>query len=251
MKRDGDARPWALIAVKPFSAAKQRLSSLLTSTQRVRFAQAMLHDVLGVLAHSTELAGIVAVASDPDAAMLVRLYGAVHCHDRFDAGTNMAVRQGLSFLEENGGSGAIIVHADAPFLSADELTTAIRWLTKACLVIVPASRDGGVNLLASRLPMPIEPCFGTDSLARHLAAAHIADVEPTILRLDGLGFDIDRADDFALCMKAVSGAQATVPQDAILRHIMSSGSGACTRALISEFLLQDEQIQSVQIASQC
>jgi 2-phospho-L-lactate guanylyltransferase len=194
---------WAMVPVKPFTLAKGRLSSVLSPSQRARLAQAMLHDVLNVLAQIDDLAGILIVTSDPDAAKLVSAYGALVCHDPYDAGTNCAVRQGLRVLREQGRGAVMVVHGDVPFLNANEIASVLARLRTSAMVIAPALRDGGVNLLAARLPSPIEPCFGSNSFVRHLNAARAAGVEPAILRLDGIGFDIDRAEDLAECADAV------------------------------------------------
>lgn len=197
MKGDLGRGCWALVPVKPFSIAKRRLSTVLSPAQRESLAQAMLHDVLGVLAQSHELAGILVVTSDPDAVNLARGYGAAACRDEFDGGTNLAVLQGVRALDEQGRSAVMIVHGDVPLLTTMEVASVIESLDKSSIVIAPASRDGGVNLLAAKLPLSIEPCFGTDSFARHLDAARGAGLAPVILRLEGIGFDIDRADDIA------------------------------------------------------
>lgn len=239
MKGDPGKGLWALVPVKRFSIAKQRLSSVLSPCQRGRLAQAMLHDVLSVLAQIDELAGILVVTSDPEAVKLAAAYGAIACRDKFDAGTNLAVRQGLRALQEQGRNAVnavMIVHADVPFLNASEIASVIAALRTSPMVIVPACRDGGANLLAAELPLPIEPCFGTDSFAHHLGAAMAAGVEPAILRLEGIGFDIDRGDDLTACGLG-DDAKATP----LTR----------TRALLAQFQKPADQNQSFFIASQC
>jgi 2-phospho-L-lactate guanylyltransferase len=43
----------------------------------------------------------------------------------------------------------------------------------------------------------MEPCFGTDSRARHVAAARNLGLASMELRLAGLGFDVDEPEDLA------------------------------------------------------
>ena len=66
MDADGDI--WAVVPVKETAAAKQRLAGLLVAGARRQLALAMLADVLQAIAGVPELAGIVAVTVDPDAA---------------------------------------------------------------------------------------------------------------------------------------------------------------------------------------
>jgi hypothetical protein len=65
---DADGNIWAIVPVKETAAAKQRLAGLLVAGARRQLALAMLADVLQAIAGVPELAGIVAVTVDPDAA---------------------------------------------------------------------------------------------------------------------------------------------------------------------------------------
>ena len=65
---DADGNIWAVVPVKETAAAKQRLAGLLVAGARRQLALAMLADVLQAIAGVPELAGIVAVTVDPDAA---------------------------------------------------------------------------------------------------------------------------------------------------------------------------------------
>ena len=65
---DADGNIWAIVPVKETAAAKQRLAGLLVAGARRQLALAMLADVLQAIAGAPELAGIVAVTVDPDAA---------------------------------------------------------------------------------------------------------------------------------------------------------------------------------------
>lgn len=190
-----DSRPWALVPVKRLSQAKQRLATALTPAERAELARAMLHDVLAVLSRATTLAGVLVVTPDAEAAALARGYGAIVRDDPLEQGTNTAVRQGLEFLQEQGRPGVLVVPGDVPFLTSLEIREVVDTLHRAPLVLVPATRDGGTNLLAGTLPLSIAPAFGTGSLARHLAAARARDIEPALMHLKGLGHDVDTPAD--------------------------------------------------------
>ncbi len=48
---------WAIVPVKTFAQAKQRLASVLSAQERARLAEAMLCDVLEQLTALSQLAG--------------------------------------------------------------------------------------------------------------------------------------------------------------------------------------------------
>lgn len=190
-----DSRPWALVPVKRFSEAKQRLATALTPGERAELARAMLHDVLAVLSRATTLAGVLVVTPDTQAAALAHGYGAIVRDDPLEQGTTAAVRQGLEVLQEQGRPGVLVVPGDVPFLTSLEIREVVDTLHRAPLVLVPATRDGGTNLLAGTLPLSIAPAFGTGSFARHLAAARSQGIEPVLMCLKGLGHDVDTPAD--------------------------------------------------------
>ncbi len=58
---------WAVVPVKEFARAKQRLAGLLSAGLRQKLADAMFEDVLESLSAVNDLAGIVVVTVDPEA----------------------------------------------------------------------------------------------------------------------------------------------------------------------------------------
>ena len=56
---------WAVVPVKEFEGAKQRLSSCLSREERRALATIMLEDVLDALSAVKQLAGVLVVTVDP------------------------------------------------------------------------------------------------------------------------------------------------------------------------------------------
>lgn len=216
-------RPWAVVPVKAFAQAKRRLAPVMAPDERAALARAMLHDVLAALAGSDDLAGILVITSDPAAAELVRDYGAVVRPDGLDQGTNAAVCQGLRVLQRHRQKGAMIVPGDVPFITRAEIGEVVDAMTARPLVLVPATRDGGTNLLAGALPLPIAPAFGTGSFSRHLAAARSCGIDPAVIRLQGLGRDIDVAGDLASPAEGAPRSRALINRFAPLAPTPSRG----------------------------
>lgn len=189
--------PWAVVPVKRLDRAKSRLAPVLGPADRIRLARAMCLDVLGTLAAEPRLGGILVVSSDPEVAAMADSLGAGVCEDGPVEGTDAAIRTGLSALDRRTADPCLVVPADIPFLTAEELTRMIDGLGSAPIVICPALGDGGTNLMALAQTSLIPTAFGCDSFARHLAAARARDLTCRIERLAGAGRDIDRPQDLA------------------------------------------------------
>ncbi|MFG1426242.1 2-phospho-L-lactate guanylyltransferase [Roseixanthobacter glucoisosaccharinicivorans] len=197
---------WALVPVKRFALAKRRLAPELSPTERASLAKAMLRHVLGVLAGCRGLAGILVVTSDPEAMTLARAFGAHVLPDAVEEGTNAAVRAGMAALDRAGKGGVIVVPGDVPGITRAEMDAVMDALARASVVLVPATRDGGTNLLAARPPALMAPSFGPSSFARHLESAQATGSAPCVLHLPGLGHDIDVSADLAALPAALMPA---------------------------------------------
>lgn len=186
---------WAVVPVKSPSAAKQRLAPLLDARERRRLARAMLDDVLEACIGARLLAGIVVVTADPEVAALAEEAGALALREAQERGTNAAIEAGIGAVTAFA-SGVVVVPADVPHATAASIDSAARLCARApALVLVPASRDGGTNLLACSPPDLIRPSFGAGSFARHCASAARAGIAPLLPSLGRLDLDLDRPAD--------------------------------------------------------
>lgn len=187
---------WAVVPVKRFDEAKQRLMGALDSAGRAALAAAMLGDVLEQLLATAGLAGVLVVTSDAEAMTIAESFGAAVLTDPADSGVNDAVVSGLSKLSSLGASAAIIAPSDIPFVTSAELGVVLAALERTAVVLTPAARDGGTNILALSPPDVLAPAFGPDSFARHCALAR--NLRPAVIALEGAGRDIDAPADLAL-----------------------------------------------------
>ncbi|HEX3574746.1 MAG TPA: hypothetical protein VHU42_09115, partial [Rhodopila sp.] len=69
--------------------------------------------------------------------------------------------------------------------------------------IVPAHDELGSNAVLCAPPFAVPLRFGDDSYFPHLAAARTQGIEPTIVRLPGIGMDIDHPADLRSFMAAM------------------------------------------------
>ena len=67
--------------------------------------------------------------------------------------------------------------------------------------IVPAHDEKGSNCIIMTPPDAVPLRFGDDSYFPHLDAARKLDIEPAIVRLPGIGMDIDHPEDIFRFMR--------------------------------------------------
>lgn len=206
---------WALVPVKRFDRAKARLSGLLGPSERAALAEAMLGDVLDALARTPGIAGVLVVSGSIRARELALEAGAEIDDDPLESGVNEAVDRGLRRLESMAISAVVVTPSDLPFATSAEFAAVLAALDRAPVVLAPAARDGGTNILAMAPPGALAPSFGPDSFARHLASAQAIGLRLAVLTLAGAGHDID------------------VPAD--LDSSAAPGAGARTRACLAGF----------------
>ena len=185
---------WAAVPVKEFAGAKQRLSSLLTPEQREALAAAMLEDVLATLA-AAPLAGIMVNTLDPVATELARRYGARVVTDDARGGHTGAVTAMARILAAEGHD-MLTVPGDIPRVTAAEIAAVVEAHRPApSLTIVPAHDELGSNAMLCSPPLVMPFRFGDNSFFPHLATARALGIEPTIVKLPGIGLDIDQPED--------------------------------------------------------
>ena len=222
---------WAAVPVKEFAGAKQRLSPTLTSQQRQALAAAMLEDVLAALAKAP-LAGIMVNTADPVASELARRYGARVVTTGARDGHTGAVAAMARILSEEGREGMLTVPGDIPRVTAAEIASLIEARRPApSITIAPAHDERGSNAVLCMPPTVMPLRFGDDSFLPHLAAARALGIEPTIVKLPGVGLDIDQPDDVRAFLRAAGGR--TTRALAALGHAAQSRTDAPKRSDIS------------------
>ena len=183
-----------MLPVKRLTGAKQRLSPVLSESERTDLARAMLLDVLVALRHAWGLAGVAMVTEDKEARALAREHGAALIGEAA-GGLNAALTAGLSSLATYGAGGALIIHGDLPLVTAGEITALVAAHPGGKAATFVPARDGGTNamLLSPVDALPLS--YGEGSFEKHRAAALERNMAVTLLGLPGLELDIDTPDD--------------------------------------------------------
>ncbi len=185
------ATAWALVPIKPFPAAKSRLSAALSREECEQLAAGMARDVLRALIAAPEIAGIGILTGEASLARFPEAAGA------------------RLFAETPGGDWcADLATSDLPTLAAGDIRALLAAHTATSEgVTVAAARDGGTNALVVTPPTIIPFRFGPDSAAAHLAEATQRGVASQRLDLPAFARDIDTPDDVRwLCQQRVACA---------------------------------------------
>lgn len=195
--------------MKSFGAAKQRLAATLGTGAREALAQAMFTDVLSTLRHVPGLDEIAVVTVDRAAQSAASGERVTLLHDSAQAGQSEAALVGIRHAIEAGYDRALLVPGDTPLLRPGEVAGLIA--EPHSVLIIPDRRGSGTNALVLSPPDAIEPSFGPDSFARHLAAAEAAGVPHRTVQVPGLALDVDTPDDLAELAAALEGSRGRAP----------------------------------------
>lgn len=200
---------WAVLPVKNFVSANQRLAGVLTPFERRALAQAMVEDVLTTLSEVAALDGILVVSRDPKAVALSRRYGVRLMVEDGNRGQTAAVMAAAATLAAERVDGLFAVPGDVPLATAAEIDEVLaRHGPAPSMTIVPARDEQGSNCIACSPPDAISFRFGHDSFVRHLEAARLEGIVPRVVHLPGLGLDIDTPADLACLLSRPGKARA-------------------------------------------
>lgn len=184
-----------LVPVKNLATAKQRLAALFDQPTRTQLAQAMLHDVLDVLASWQNRPPVSLVTDDPFAVGLARTYAFEVIEDPDNLGETHAIEMATRHCMDRGIESTLVVPGDIPLIRPEELDRILAAAPTAGSVLVPAADGRGSNAIFRR-PAGLFPLrFGNDSFKPHLAAARAARKPCVVLSLPGIALDIDNPAD--------------------------------------------------------
>lgn len=185
----------AVLPVKRFAAAKQRLAAGVEDERRPDLVAAMLEDVLEAIGAARSIERTIVVTAEPRAAALAGAAGAEVIDDPDRGGHSGAALAGVARAMELGAECAVLLPGDCPLLEPRELERLLTGLPERYAAIVPDRHGTGTNALALAPPDAIEPAFGEGSCARHVAAARAAAVPYAVEELPSLALDLDTPAD--------------------------------------------------------
>jgi 2-phospho-L-lactate guanylyltransferase len=195
---------YAVLPVKRFERAKQRLGGTLSDGSRWALAEAMVTDVLVALRRAATVDHVLVVTCEPRAESLAIGWGADVIADPQERSHSDAAMIGIRAAVERGATRVLLVPGDCPSLSprdVDELLGAGEGV-----VIVPDRHGTGTNALVLNPPDAIAPAFGPGSCERHADLARDAGVHWEIHQAPSLTLDVDTGEDLEALQEALAAS---------------------------------------------
>ena len=187
---------WAIVPIKPFDAAKSRLSAVLTKRQRTELALDLLQNTLSILADWESLAGTLVASADPLVWKAAGQYRVEVLREPDVPGLNESLSRATLEIDRLGAEGALIIPGDLPFLDHPALQKIIDLANCSPLVaIAPDKNRQGTNAMLVSPNGAIPYCYGPDSFHKHQEAARLAHIPTYTLDLASLAIDIDLPED--------------------------------------------------------
>lgn len=194
----------AVLPVKRFGAAKQRLAAGIDDERRAAVVAAMLEDVLEAIGEARSIERTIVVTSEPVAMELAVGAGAEVLPDPGEGGHSGAALAGVARALESGAACAALLPGDCPLLDPRELERLLTGMPERFVAVVPDRHGTGTNTLALAPPDAIRPAFGEGSCARHVAAAREAGVPYAVEELPSLALDLDTPADVVALTRALA-----------------------------------------------
>jgi 2-phospho-L-lactate guanylyltransferase len=190
-------RTIAVLPIKNFGDAKQRLASALGSGSRQALAQAMFSDVLGSLRHMESLEGVVVVTADRAAEAAAQGARVRVLPDEPRAGQSPATLVGVRYALSAGIERVLLVPGDTPLIDPREIDDLLARAEDERLdaVIVPDRHGSGTNGLLLSPPDALSPSFGRGSRARHEEEARERELRFRVQAVPSLLHDVDTPED--------------------------------------------------------
>ena len=206
---------WAIVPIKTFDQAKRRLASVLSLEERRLLMLAMARDVLTALMRCRRLSGVLIVSRTTEADALAQTFGTERFAESPHADLSGALTQARDYLTENlGARGVMIVPADVPLISAQEIDAILA--DHESVTVVPDDERLGTNGLICSPPDIIPFLFDGRSFQPHLDAAFSAGVTPRVVPSARFALDIDTPDDLRTLL-------ATKPRSQTGTYLVKSG----------------------------
>ena len=218
-------RATAIIPVKRFSHANQRLLSELDPRARALVAGSMLTDVIAAVGACEPVERIIVVSGEGRAERIA-LDGSKRfrtplevLQDPVDKGHSEAATLGIVRAKSLGASCVALLPGDCPLLDPAELAAALRAHPGAGVGVIPDRHGSGTNGLILAPADAIRPAFGPDSRRIHLERAEARGLDGTLLELGSMGLDLDTPDDLVRMRATLAEDPERAPEtaEALLR----------------------------------
>jgi len=189
----------ALIPVKGFSNAKQRLSRLLDGADRELFAEVMFRDVLKQVLKAQGLAETFVVTGDDKVAEIATRLGAQVIREEAEKGETDAVDFARLELKQLGREAVLVIPGDLPLVRSADIDEVLAQIPNGAsfpfALLVPSHDRMGTNALLLAPPDIIKLRFGYDSFSYHMSQVSAQGLPMRFVENERIALDIDEPKD--------------------------------------------------------
>lgn len=197
---------WAIVPLKTFSEAKQRLAEVLSEAERRDLMLAMARDVLTTLSHCKNLTGVLIASRTHEADALAQAFSTERFSESPNADLPGTLTQASEYLQRHlGATGVMIMPADVPMIDAEEIDAILADHDQVTLI--PDRENLGTNALIASPADAIPFIFDGRSFRPHLDAAIAAGIKPAIVTSRNFALDIDTARDLKTLLEQAPTTQ--------------------------------------------
>ena len=189
----------ALLPVKGFRNAKQRLSPLLGAADRELLAEAMFRDVLREVTRARGLEATFVVTGNERVAEIATALGAQVIREPVETGETGAVDFARLELKRAGCEAVLILPGDLPLVRASDIEQVLAQVPADAgapfALLVPSHDRLGTNALLLAPPDVIKLRFGYDSFTYHLSQVSARGLPLRYFENEAIALDIDELQD--------------------------------------------------------
>jgi 2-phospho-L-lactate guanylyltransferase len=189
----------ALIPVKGFGNAKQRLGPLLNGAERELFAEVMFRDVLKQVLKVRGLAETLVVTGDDTVAEIATSLGAQLIREKVERGETDAVDFARLELKQSGREAVLVIPGDLPLVRSADIEEVLAQIPNGAsfpfALLVPSHDRMGTNALLLAPPDIIKLRFGYDSFSYHMSQVAARGLPVRFIENEHIALDIDEPKD--------------------------------------------------------
>lgn len=184
-----------VVPLKAIGTSKTRLAPALSPDDRVLLLRRTFGRVAAAAREATRVVDLVVVVGDEEGAGWAAEEGARLLAEPVDGGLNGALAAADRWL---GGRPTIVVPADLPLVTGEDLDAVAALLQARPGVVVAATADGGTGALVRDPGDAMPTCYGPGSARRHVEQARRLGIRVWTTDVPGLALDLDRPGDIDL-----------------------------------------------------
>ncbi len=213
-------RATAIIPVKRFGQAKQRLLETLDRPQRAALVKAMLADVLVAVSSAEAVERLIVVTAEGRAERIALRHAQRTTtplevlQEPADRGHSEAATLGIIRALALGAECVALLPGDCPLLDPEELDLALGRMAAGRVAVVPDRHGTGTNALLLAPADAIGPAFGEGSMERHRERAVRAGHEVAVEAIDSLALDLDTPADLEVLAAVLAERPGRAPSTA-------------------------------------